>query len=262
MTTDGGGWTLALKVNGNLGNLVNPPAPPPTFNYDAALWTNASTYQPQFPDLDRNEAKLQTFMSIGFTDILVGMEYPILTNGPVQLKTQKLTEGRRLAAGPVPGPVPRHRDRPQRLEGPHGPRGLAAAQLQPRGLQLGPQPERPGWPQVRVGIVSNQENDCNSPTRTSASAARASCAAAAPDTPSATTRPAPRQRRQEPPGLRRRVRPLILDAGPPGPAHGSGRERPAPSAWTPSRLGTARPPRFAGTIPACGPSCPSPPSSP
>ncbi len=67
MTIDGGGWTLALKANGTQS----------TFTYAAALWTNTATHQPQFPDLDHNEAKLQSFNTVPFNDLLVGMEYPI-----------------------------------------------------------------------------------------------------------------------------------------------------------------------------------------
>src|SRR4029078_6626564 len=42
MTTEGGGFTLALKVDGSQ----------TTFAYDAALWTNQTLLSPEDPDLD------------------------------------------------------------------------------------------------------------------------------------------------------------------------------------------------------------------
>jgi hypothetical protein len=58
-----GGWTLVLKIDGNQS----------TFPYDDALWTNATSYSPGKPDLDKNEAKLASFWSVPFTEMRVGM---------------------------------------------------------------------------------------------------------------------------------------------------------------------------------------------
>jgi len=58
-----GGWTLALKIDGNQA----------TFPYGAALWTNATAYNADKPELDTNEAKLASFWSVPVTELRVGM---------------------------------------------------------------------------------------------------------------------------------------------------------------------------------------------
>jgi hypothetical protein len=61
---DGGGWTLALKVDGAKS----------TFSYDAALWTNVATHNPSAADLDGTEAKLASFSSVPFTEVRAGFK--------------------------------------------------------------------------------------------------------------------------------------------------------------------------------------------
>ncbi len=63
MTADGGGWTLVLKADGGLN----------TFGYDSTKWTDTTTYNPDKPDLDYNEAKLESFNSMPFDDMRIGM---------------------------------------------------------------------------------------------------------------------------------------------------------------------------------------------
>ena len=149
MTIDGGGWTLALKADGSK----------TTFAYDAALWTNASTFQPNFPDLDRNEAKLQTFMSVAFTDILIGLESPIANMGPLNLKTQKITITRpslqNLFMGNVYTATTLGRNAWKAL--------ITNSSLQLNCNREGFNSNPAGSTRSRIGIVSNQENDCNSP---------------------------------------------------------------------------------------------------
>ncbi|HEY8379348.1 MAG TPA: fibrinogen-like YCDxxxxGGGW domain-containing protein, partial [Nannocystis sp.] len=149
MTTDGGGWTLALKADGSKG----------TFFYDAALWTNASTFQPNFPDLDHNEAKLQSFMSVPFTEILVGLEHPIGQGQPV-LKTQKIAIARPslqnlFQGGYVATSLGRNAWKAL----------ITDSSLQPNCNREGfnAVPADNTWPRIRIGIVSNQENDCTTP---------------------------------------------------------------------------------------------------
>ncbi|MCU0692932.1 MAG: hypothetical protein MUF54_16150, partial [Polyangiaceae bacterium] len=77
MTTNGGGWTLVLKSNGTQ----------PTFHYDQALWTSISTLNPANASLDRTEAKLRSYSTVPFSDVLVGMEFPIGSgSNPLALK--------------------------------------------------------------------------------------------------------------------------------------------------------------------------------
>ena len=151
MTFDGGGWILALKVDGSK----------TTFPYDNALWLNNTLYQPQFPDLDHNEAKLETWNSISFTDMLVGMENPI-GNGVPNLKLLK---------------VPLAKSSLFALFSPNVPvlsaLGRAAWKTLVTGnsLQLNCNQEGVNifpngnavFVRTRLGIASNQENDCGSP---------------------------------------------------------------------------------------------------
>ena len=150
MTTDGGGWTLALKADGNKD----------TFLYDAALWTNATLYQPNFPDLDRNEAKLQSFVSIAFTEVLIGFEYPIGAMGPVVLKTQKLARAAASLLAVFQAPYAATavgRNAWKTL--------INTSSLQPNcnveGFNV--LPVDLNWSRTRIGIVSNQEANCGSP---------------------------------------------------------------------------------------------------
>ncbi len=62
----GGGWTLVLKIDGNQN----------TFPYDNPLWTNLSAYNAESPALDTNEAKLESFWTVPFMALRVGMIDP------------------------------------------------------------------------------------------------------------------------------------------------------------------------------------------
>lgn len=145
MTIDGGGWTLALKADGTQ----------TTFRYDVPLWTSAATFQANFPDLDRKEAKLQTFISVPFTDVLIGMESPIGNMGPLNLKTQKLAVAKASLLALfmnnvyVPTVI-----------------GRAAWKALITNSSLQGNCNQEGFNVLgrsRIGIVSNQENDCASP---------------------------------------------------------------------------------------------------
>ena len=78
--TDGGGWTMVLKVDGRLG----------TFVFPAALWTDANTFNVD-PALNRVETKLRSFNTVPVKELLVGMEAPIVAQGPLSLKFIQLS---------------------------------------------------------------------------------------------------------------------------------------------------------------------------
>jgi hypothetical protein len=61
MSTDGGGWTLALKADGTR----------TTFAHGAAAWTDFSVLNANAPDLDQTEAKLRSFNTVPFTQVLL-----------------------------------------------------------------------------------------------------------------------------------------------------------------------------------------------
>jgi hypothetical protein len=61
MDTEGGGWTLALKVDGTK----------QTFTYDSALWTDTNLLNESSANTEMLEAKLSPFLTIPATGILV-----------------------------------------------------------------------------------------------------------------------------------------------------------------------------------------------
>jgi hypothetical protein len=63
MTTDGGGWTLAMKMDGSQS----------TFEYAATYWTTTNTLNPGSPDFNTTQAKLQSYNNLAFTQIRLGM---------------------------------------------------------------------------------------------------------------------------------------------------------------------------------------------
>ncbi|CAB4044324.1 Hypothetical predicted protein, partial [Paramuricea clavata] len=61
----GGGWTLVLKVNGNM----------PTFDYNSPLWTNKESYAVEdgLEGLTEKESKLASYWNTPFKKICLGM---------------------------------------------------------------------------------------------------------------------------------------------------------------------------------------------
>ena len=59
MTEDGGGWTLALKIDGKKD----------TFDYDKPIWTDSSLLGVDHPGNDKVEAKLASFNETSFDDV-------------------------------------------------------------------------------------------------------------------------------------------------------------------------------------------------
>jgi cysteine-rich repeat protein len=70
----GGGWTLVLKIDGSKSSFV----------YADPKWTDPMSWMPD-PDLDRSETKLQSFGTVQASEVLIGMEAPI-KQGALQLK--------------------------------------------------------------------------------------------------------------------------------------------------------------------------------
>jgi hypothetical protein len=102
MTTDGGGWTLALKANG-----ANT-----TFAYDAALWTNTALLNPTALDLGPTEAKFASFLNQRVTQVLV-----VMTAGGQTRSLVLDAAAPSLSAARV-GQLPRHHGGPHRVAQP------------------------------------------------------------------------------------------------------------------------------------------------
>jgi hypothetical protein len=145
MTSAGGGWTMLMKVDGSL----------PTFTYQAALWTNTSTYQPDEVAFDVvNETKSFGFATMPFNAIRVGLFD--LTDGVARWLHIPRVNGSLLELftsgfqATVFG-----RDTWKSL--------VAAPSLQVNCNREGFNVMAPNTTNVRIGIMSNQENDCSSP---------------------------------------------------------------------------------------------------
>lgn len=149
MTTANGGWTLVLKVDGSK----------PTFKHDDNIWENGNFINEAFPDLDKTEAKLQSFVKTPFEQILITME----DNGQ-----------RRSMIGDVSigNAVPSMQSQ---LAG-GGFHAIKAGRARWEGLLESPSLQANcnyegfntigtlvGTMQARIGIVSNEQNDCNTP---------------------------------------------------------------------------------------------------
>ena len=148
MTIDGGGWTLVLKADGSKA----------TFLYSAALWTNNALLNAGMTALDRNEAKFSSWNTVPFTDVLVGLESPILNMGALNLKTQKVATGARASMFALMSP--------NAYVAPMVAVGRAAWKALITNSSLQANCNQEGFNVLgrsRIGIVSNQENDCNSP---------------------------------------------------------------------------------------------------
>ena len=142
MTSNGGGWTLLLKIDGNAS----------TFNYDSTSWTNTTLLNTGSTNLDAVEAKFQGFTNQSFTALRVAFVEGATTRGLVVTTTG--TSLRDVFAG-----APRSTS-----AGRAGWSSLVASpSLQPfcndEGFNVGVG----GYRRVRFGIVANQENECTSP---------------------------------------------------------------------------------------------------
>jgi len=141
MTNDGGGWTLVLKADGSM----------PTFAYGSAYWTDNLELAAS-PFYDTTEGKLRTFRTVAFTQMRVVMVTGEDTNSAVldvgagscvelfNRTYSMATVSRDDWLGMVPDPS---------LQANCGDQGINVA---PRSDQA----------RVRIGIVGNNENNCNS----------------------------------------------------------------------------------------------------
>jgi hypothetical protein len=149
METAGGGWTLAIKADGRND----------TFAYSKPIWTNKKLLNPGSPALDHTEAKLATFHRIDVDEVLVGMEQPI-GSGSVSFRSLTI---------PIQSPslhaIFKNSKYIQTSLGRSTWKGLIPNSSLQRNcnregfnVDLRPQQQR-----TRIGIISNQENDCSSP---------------------------------------------------------------------------------------------------
>ncbi len=152
MEANDGGWTLVLKADGRN----------PTFGYFEGLWTDNSLLNQDAVDFDHTEAKLQGWNALPFDDVMVGVEYMIDDNqnpptmNYVVLPTAS-TSMFDLMSPNTPVMTNIGRDAWKGI--------IAGGSLQPNCNQEGfnilqPNPN-PNHHSVRIGIIGNNEADCN-----------------------------------------------------------------------------------------------------
>eukprot|EP00118_Oscarella_pearsei_P009796 m.57274 g.57274 ORF g.57274 m.57274 type:complete len:269 (+) comp34701_c0_seq3:363-1169(+) len=134
-----GGWTMIMKIDGR----------EQTFDYFSSLWTSTSSFNENSIEFDHTEAKLPSFWTLPTKEILLGIktghEMRWIT---IQKQSSSL---RALFSG----------NQPTNL-------GRTVWKSLIRGSSLQPNCDREGfnvnmkYVYVRIGISSNQENDCNS----------------------------------------------------------------------------------------------------
>jgi hypothetical protein len=150
MTTAGGGWTLLLKVDGR--------RPDSAFGYESPLWSNDTLFGPPVPDVTDTEAKYAAFSTLPFTELRLSNTANnaslTITAPPNAASLRDLVAG----SAPVTLPMPLGASRWLQFFGSSGDAGV-----------LQPNCNREAFgnvsavSRVRLGIVTNNENDCASP---------------------------------------------------------------------------------------------------
>jgi len=145
MESDGGGWTLVMKLDGAR----------QTFSYDAALWTNEQTHRPEEATAERTETKSRAFSELAFSELRLGMQVGDEEPRWLVVAHEAPSLRERLAGG-------RHTST---AVGRDGWRTLLAeSSLQPHCNQEGFNAGLPGhFARVRIGVVGNNERNCGSP---------------------------------------------------------------------------------------------------
>jgi hypothetical protein len=144
MTSDGGGWTLVMKVPGRDGRFV----------YTSAIWTDTSVLNEASTDLSTTPAKFRGFSTLSFTQLRLGM----LDGAPrfivVPVSTTPLGSLREVFAGPRRATSAGRATWLRLVASPSLQRNCNA-----EGFNIDQNP----YGAVRLGILGNQENDCATP---------------------------------------------------------------------------------------------------
>lgn len=162
MQRNGGGWTLALKVDGSSNQ----------FHYGASAWTDTTTVNDTAPDFDVAEAKLASFNLLPVSEVMLGMlplgsfDAGLIDAGDGGIASQSWRF--------VTTPVTATSLQDLFANGGYVPTSIGRAgwkqlvddsSLQYHCNREGfnvPNPNIPGAV-IRLGIVGNNEDECNSP---------------------------------------------------------------------------------------------------
>ena len=147
MVSDGGGWTLAMKMNGAS----------QLFNYAAALWTSPILYAPQWYGPGKAQVKLNSFVHLPVTQVRVVME----ANG----SSHSLVVGHKAAslqatfsAGKYVPTVAGRSAWKALIPG-----SSLQKHCNAEGFNVVAPPSGFLLPHARLGILGNNENDCITP---------------------------------------------------------------------------------------------------
>jgi hypothetical protein len=144
MTSGGGGWTLLMKIDGTK----------TTFTYSSAYWTSSTSYQPTEYAYDAvNETKLSGFNSMPLQAVRIGMNDPTDTNTRWLEVPRVNSSLAQLFSGAYQA-TSLGRDAWEGL--------MSSPSLQANCNLEGFNTSAAGT-SARIGILGNQENDCNSP---------------------------------------------------------------------------------------------------
>ncbi|KAK3741768.1 hypothetical protein QZH41_011389 [Actinostola sp. cb2023] len=145
----GGGWTTVMKLNGDK----------PTFRYTSPHWSNKVEYQPYYgtSSFGRHESKLATYWSTPFNHICVGMrtEYYSIKFLRIDYKAKSLFN---VIADGKYKPFHYGRNKWKRLVQ----HGSLQKHCNREGFNVDTRFGNFVAARARIGIVSNQENDCGS----------------------------------------------------------------------------------------------------
>ncbi len=148
MTTEGGGWTLVLKANGGSS----------AFTYDSLFWLDGNVLNETSTNADYTDAKLKAYLSVPFTAMMLSLAEGGATRSLVMPLGGSSMVGRMTSTYAA---TSLGREKWKSL--------LSSGSLQPNcnreGINaLGNPPNDTGpWTRVRIGIISNQEGDCDTP---------------------------------------------------------------------------------------------------
>jgi hypothetical protein len=146
METDGGGWTLALKIDGRRS----------TFRYASTLWTSEELLNPDAPDRDTTEAKLDSFNRVAFREVMIRFDTEVDGERVGRWVWMDLRGDNLRALFAAGDYLPVYLGRERWLA------AVPGATLQDHcnreGINVGSDDNK-----VRLGIVGNDESDCLTP---------------------------------------------------------------------------------------------------
>jgi hypothetical protein len=142
------GWTLIMKIDGRKN----------TFNYDSAYWSNKEEFQSNSLELDNTEAKLASYWTLPFTELRLGMKESGITRWII-IKYRGLSVFTLIADGQYRRTTVGKNTWRALLKG-----SSVQNNCNKEGFNVkGSSSSQPRHSRVRLGVISNNQDHCNSP---------------------------------------------------------------------------------------------------